>query len=268
MVRARWTPTGCVPCWVWSGDRPDWASDDWAGAGRPAARPGSVPVSALRKPEASAEETYFLLADLTGYTSFLAGVEQIHGVDFSVGVPAGFGVMAALLEAVVEGVQSDFELEQLEGDAVFAVARADALDGRGEELIRRLRAVHTTFRARRDEAAVAARDHVCTACPAVAHVDLKMVVHRGQAVRQAFGDRHQLLGPAVNVAHRLLKNTIPPRIGYRPYVFLTTAAADALGLPDIGIAHREEYPDVGPVAGRIVELDDGTGAPDAATATR
>jgi len=51
-------------------------------------------------------------------------------------------------------------------------------------------------------------------------------------------------------------------------VFLTTAAAVALGLPDIGIAHREEYPDVGLITGRIVELEDGTRAPDAATATR
>jgi len=58
----------------------------------------------------------------------------------------------------------------------------------------------------------------------------------------------------VNVEHRLLKNTIRERIGFRPYLFVTDAAATGLGLSEVGIAHREEYPDVGQVPGRILEL--------------
>ena len=58
----------------------------------------------------------------------------------------------------------------------------------------------------------------------------------------------------MTVAHRLLKNTIRERIGVHPYLFLTDAAATALGLPHAGLAHREEYPDAGPIEGRIVEL--------------
>ena len=102
--------------------------------------------------------------------------------------------------------------------------------------------------------AIPASDHVCTACPNVAHLDLKAVLHRGQAVRQAVGSGSDLLGPAVTVAHRLLKNTIRARIGRRPYLFLTDAAADALGISQVGIEHREEYPDAGPIQGRVVEL--------------
>jgi hypothetical protein len=102
--------------------------------------------------------------------------------------------------------------------------------------------------------AIPASDHVCTACPAVAQLDLKAVLHRGHAVRQAVGSGSDLLGPAVTVAHRLLKNTIRDRIGYRPYLFLTDAAATPLGLSEAGLAHREEYPDAGLIQGRIVEL--------------
>ena len=81
-----------------------------------------------------------------------------------------------------------------------------------------------------------------------------MVLHRGQAVRQAVGSGSDLLGPAVTVAHRLLKNTVRDRIGARPYLFMTDAAATGLGLQGIGLAHREEYPDAGQIKGRIVEL--------------
>src|SRR6185295_18157211 len=90
--------------------------------------------------------------------------------------------------------------------------------------------------------AIRAHDHICIACPTVAYLDLKMVLHRGPAVRQAVGSGSDLLGPAVTVAHRLLKNTVRERIGARPYLFMTDAAAAGLGLPGIGLAHDEGYP--------------------------
>ena len=58
----------------------------------------------------------------------------------------------------------------------------------------------------------------------------------------------------MTLAHRLLKNTVRDRIGFRPYVFLTDAAAIALGVPEVGLAHHEQYADAGEVDGRIIEL--------------
>jgi class 3 adenylate cyclase len=200
-----------------------------------------------------AGERYLLLADISGYTGFMTGVEQEHGVDFSSGIPAAYAVLGALLDAVIQGVEPDFGLVKLEGDAVFAAAPAARLDGQGDEVLNKLGAMYRAFVERRTRA-IPANDHVCTACPAVAHLDLKVVLHRGQVVRQTVGSGSDLLGPAVTVAHRLLKNTIRERIGFRPYLFLTDAAATALGLSQVGLAHREEYPDAGRVLGRIVEL--------------
>ena len=90
-------------------------------------------------------QRYLLLADISGYTGFLNGVEQAHGVDFSSGIPAGYEVLGALLDAVVEGVQPAFDIAKLEGDAVFAVAPAEGLDGQGEAVLDRLRAVYRAF---------------------------------------------------------------------------------------------------------------------------
>ena len=203
--------------------------------------------------EAPGGERYLLLADITGYTSFMTGVEHEHGLDFSAGIPAAYGVLADLLGSVIEGVEPDFAVVKLEGDAVFAAAPAATLDGQGERVVEVLGAMYRGFIDRRT-AAIPANDHICTACPAVAHLDLKVVVHRGLSVRQTVGSGSDLLGPAVTIAHLLLKNQIRAQIGNRPYLFLTEAAASALGVPDAGIAHHEEYPDAGEIQGRVIEL--------------
>jgi class 3 adenylate cyclase len=207
-----------------------------------------------RQATATAGDRYLLLADISGYTAFMASVERAHGVDFSAGIPAGFAVLGELLDAVIEGVEPDFEVAKLEGDAVFASAPVASLDGRGTEVLGRLMDLYEAFHSRREQQARSARDHVCTACPVVGSLDLKMVLHRGQAVRQTVGSQTELLGPAVNVVHRLLKNSVQTRLGYRPYVFLTDAAANGLRLTELGVEHREEYPDVGSISGRAVKL--------------
>ncbi len=203
--------------------------------------------------DAPAGERYLLLADISGYTRFMAGVEQMHGVDFSAGIPAAYSVLGALLDAITEGVGPEFALVKLEGDAVFAVAPAARLDGQGDRVLAKLRAMYQAFATGRSTAR-GSIDHLCTACPAVADLDLKVILHRGHTVRQTVGAATELLGPAVTVAHRLLKNTIRARIGSRPYLFLTDAAADALGLSREGVEHSEEYPDAGRVQGRVVEF--------------
>jgi len=203
--------------------------------------------------EAAAGERYLLLADISGYTGFMSGVEVEHGADFSDGIPAAYSVLGDLLDAVVQGVKPDLALVKLEGDAVFAAAPAAGLDGQGDRVLETIQETYRAFIEARTRA-IPANDHVCVACPAVAHLDLKVVLHRGPAVRQSVGSGSDLLGPAVTVAHRLLKNTVRDRIGSRPYLFITDAAANGLGLPDVGLAHGEAYPDAGRITGRIVEL--------------
>jgi class 3 adenylate cyclase len=220
---------------------------------------GSSGSSKATEPESAAGERYLLLADISGYTGFMAGVELEHGADFSAGIPAAYSVLAALLDSVIVGVGPAFALVKLEGDAVFAAASAPSLDGQGQRVLDTIAATYRAFVDARTRA-IPANDHVCTACPAVAHLDLKVILHRGPTVRQSVGASSDLLGPAVTVSHRLLKNTVRDRIGYRPYLLLTDAAASGLGLTDVGLAHDEVYPDAGPIKGRIVELAEQRGS--------
>ena len=126
------------------------------------------------------------LADISGYTGFMTGVEDEHGADFSNGIPAAYSILGALLQSVIEGLAPDFELVKLEGDAVFAAAPATRLDGQGDEVLGRVATTYGSFIAARTRA-IPSSDHVCNACPAVAYLDLKVVLHR--RCRRAPGGR-------------------------------------------------------------------------------
>lgn len=212
--------------------------------------PKVLPASAHQ-----ASEQYFLLADISGYTAFLASVEQTHGLDFSHGIPAGYDILGALLDVVVQGIQPTFTVAKVEGDAVFGVADAAELDADSGSLIDGLRGVVRQFHEVKLEQATIASDHVCNACPVASTLWLKMLLHRGFGVQVAGGSHTELHGPAVTLAHRLLKNHVAARIGPRPYLFATDAAAAPLGLAETGVVHVESYPDAAAVAGRIVTLD-------------
>ena len=69
----------------------------------------------LPKPELA----YFVIADISGYTSFLAGVELDHAQD----------IIADFMDAVVKGLRPPFRLAKFEGDAAFVYAVAEKVDG-------------------------------------------------------------------------------------------------------------------------------------------
>jgi len=53
---------------------------------------------------------YLVLADISGYTSYLAGTELTHARD----------ILTELLELIVQRFKLLFNIVKLEGDAVFA----------------------------------------------------------------------------------------------------------------------------------------------------
>jgi hypothetical protein len=106
---------------------------------------------------------------------------------------------------------------------------------------------------------VTTRDDKCTACLAVASLNVKIVIHRAAPSASRLAAWVDCVGPAVNVEHRLLKNAVRDRIGSRPYLLLTEAAAEKLGLAERGLVHHEQYPDVGSVDVRIVDLAEAAG---------
>ncbi len=190
-----------------------------------------------------------LLADISGYTSFLRDVEVAHRDDAFAGgaIPEAYGLMSSLLDGIIEKVVPPFTLAKIEGDAVFAFATADDAIPRGEALVDCVRACYAEFESRRAQAG-AIWTCTCDACARAGGLDLKFILHAGKYVLQQIGGSRELGGPDVVMAHRLLKNGAAEVVGGGAYLLLSAAAAASFEIP-IGdaIPMTETYEHYAPI---------------------
>jgi hypothetical protein len=192
-----------------------------------------------------AESTWLLIADISGYTSYLAAVELDHAQD----------ILADLIGTVVTSLRPGFRLAKLEGDAAFVAAPADKLDG--SLLLDTVERCYFGFRRRRRDVRQATSCD-CNACTRIPDLNLKFVVHHGMALRQRVAGSEELLGSDVIVVHRLLKNEVVERLGVSAYALFTQAAIDAMAIdPEaLGMAPlMETYEHVGEVPTWVHDLE-------------
>jgi class 3 adenylate cyclase len=167
-----------------------------------------------------------VLADLSGYTRYLTGVELEHSSD----------VIADLLGTIVAPLDAaGLRLAKLEGDCVFS---AGAIDDVG--LRTAIETTYCAFRARRRAIALAT-SCACDACSRIDDLDLKVVAHRGEWITHEVAGSRELTGPDVIVAHRLLKNDVD--------------AGDAYALITGATGDHVEVVDGAEVRGTVVDLE-------------
>ena len=150
----------------------------------------------------TAQPTCFLIADISGYTGYLADVELDHAQD----------ILADLIGGVVTALMPNFRLAKLEGDAAFMFVTTEQIDG--SMLLDTIERCYFGFRRRRRDVRQATSCE-CNACLRIPDLDLKFVVHHGSAIRQKVAGRKELLGSDVIVVHRLLKNDVVETAGHR-----------------------------------------------------
>lgn len=195
---------------------------------------------------ANTEPACLLIADISGYTTFLAGAELDHAQD----------ILADLMSTVVGGLRPTFRLAKLEGDAAFVFSIGETVDGASlQDTVERC---YFAFRRRlRDIGQASMCD--CNACILVPKLDLKVVAHHGRIVRQRVAGREELVGSDIIVVHRLLKNHVGETLEGRAYALYTAACVSAMGLDDpVGgglVEHREAFEGVGEIVGWIRDLE-------------
>ena len=185
----------------------------------------------------SAQPACFLIADISGYTGYLADVELDHAQD----------ILADLIGAVVTALRPNFRLAKLEGDAAFTWMPGETIDG--SMLLDTIERCYFGFRRRRRDVRQAT-SCPCNACVRIPDLDLKFVVHHGEAIVQKVAGRQELLGSDVIVVHRLLKNDVVDSLGIKAYALLSQAATDAAGLDPAALGmreHTETYERIGEV---------------------
>jgi uncharacterized protein YndB with AHSA1/START domain len=161
------------------------------------------------------EKACFLIADISGYTSYLAGVELDHAQD----------IIADLMDTVVKSLRPSFRIAKFEGDAVFLFAVGDKFDG--SLLQDSIESAYFAFRKRLRNIEQATSCQ-CKACHGMQQLDLKFVAHHGEFIRQRMAGRDELAGRDVIVVHRLLKNSVKDRLGGHAYVLYSDACLQVM----------------------------------------
>ena len=211
----------------------------------------------------SAASGPLLLADISGYTSFLRSVAEAHREDaFSDGaIPDAYAMMSDLLDGIVGRVVPPFTLSKLEGDAVFAYAVDTDDVPRGTAMLGCLTECYADFRRRLDGAHDVWTCR-CMACARIDDLDLKFVLHAGPFVVQSIAGGMELVGPEVVMAHRLLKTGAAALVGHGAYALITTAAADRFEVPTDGtLSLVETYEHYPPIHAHVYPLRGGLTSP-------
>lgn len=186
---------------------------------------------------------YLVIADISGYTSFVAKTELEHSHE----------ILSELLSLLVEKFKPLMTISKLEGDAVFAYAGEEKIT-RGETLLEFLEDVYVAFRDRQISMK-RATTCTCLACQNIPSLDLKFIAHHGDYILQRVGEIRELVGSDVNLIHRLTKNHVAEETGWHAYMMLTGQCLDHLHLNlDNTYAQKESYEHLGDVQTYTIDL--------------
>jgi hypothetical protein len=193
--------------------------------------------------ESKTQKGYLVLADISGYTPFLAKTELEH---------ANIAI-SYLLEAIMGKMGGALTIVKLEGDAVFAYVEESQLPN-GESL---LELIDQTYLAFRDQAETLHQGAtcLCKACQAIPTLDLKFMVHHGDFIIQQVAGIKDLLGSDVNLVHRLLKNSVAGSTGWRGYALFTLQGLESLQADKKAfLQQRESYEHLGEVETYVMDM--------------
>jgi len=137
------------------------------------------------------ETGYIAMADISGYTSFVAATELEHSRE----------ILSELLEVTSRELEKHLVPVRLQGDAIICVSKDD-------EVVPCLESAFVAFH-RRVRAMVVATTCPCQACQSVPTLTLKFVAHYGTYSNVEVRGTKDLVGADVNIAFRLLKNHVP-----------------------------------------------------------
>lgn len=188
------------------------------------------------------QEGYLLLADISGYTSYVASTELTHSQE----------ILSELLELIVSRFRVWMTIHKLEGDAVFAYTPGPRIE-RGDALFELMEFTYVAFRSRR-EAARRCTTCTCNACRNIPNLDLKFIAHYGEYFVQDVMGTKELVGSDVNLIHRLLKNQVTESTGWKAYAMFTQQCLDHLEIRPEGLHEQSQtYEHLGEV--RTLSMD-------------
>jgi uncharacterized protein YndB with AHSA1/START domain len=193
--------------------------------------------------ETKTQHGYLVLADISGFTAYLAATELDHAHE----------ILSDLMNTIIKQLTSVLTLSKLEGDAVFVYAPETKI-ARGETLLELIEATYVAFRDRQT-GMHRATTCTCNACRNINGLDLKFMAHHGDYILQSVAGLTEVIGSDVNLAHRLMKNHVSETTGWRAYALFTQKCLEHMGVqPEGWHPQVETYEHLGEVPTRSLDL--------------
>ena len=185
-----------------------------------------------------------LIPDISGFTEFMTSTELTHASH----------AINFLIESMLNAVGDEYEVSEIEGDAVLLIKKGPAPSRK--EILDICIKIFNAFHFQRKWM----QQHTicpCGACQAVINLTLKFVAHHGPLAEIKIGRFVKQSGPEMIVAHRLLKNSIQNH----EYLLMTEKLLqEAQETPETiemeWQSSSEEYASIGKVDFRFMLLND------------
>lgn len=184
------------------------------------------------------QKGYFVITDISGYTSYLSNSELDHAHE----------ILNSLFEAQISQLKPPFIISNFQGDAILSyIPEGNILNK--QTIIELIENVYYAFMEKR-ELMHLNTTCTCNACKNISGLDLKIFVHYGQFMIQQIMGRQELIGQDVIQVHRMMKNRVKEETGITAYALFTVDAARKLELetmcPEV-VKYADHYDDLGKV---------------------
>ena len=181
---------------------------------------------------------FFLITDITGYTSFLTQSELEHAQY----------IIEELFTCQLNALDDRLMVSNFQGDAILCYLPLMP-SGNGRVVLKNINALYKAFKDKIEQMTVAPPCR-CGACSTIGLLDIKMFLHFGEYVVKHLGEREELMGPDVIVAHRMMKNTVVENTGISSYLLISEAAREQMN-GDMGSLATLDYADTYAHIGRV-----------------
>ena len=161
------------------------------------------------------KKSLLFIPDISGFTEFVQITEVAHSQH----------VIAELLEILIDATAKEFQLAEIEGDALFFYKEGEILS-----LEKLLAIVETMFAAFYGHLKLLETNRICpcNACASAPNLDLKIISHSAELQFITVQGNRKPFGTPVIEVHRLMKNSIDSE----NYILLSKELASDIQLPE------------------------------------
>lgn len=162
----------------------------------------------------SIKPLFIILVDISGYTNFI----RLHKMSLL----HAEKIIGELMECMLDEVESPVIAHEILGDAISLYALDDGSPDLAKNIYLQLEKYFLAFHKREAYLLRECGYCICDACNKVGELNLKAILHSGEAAFTKVRDIQKISGEDVITAHRLLKNSIASN----EYILVTNSFLD------------------------------------------